>query len=213
MLFAMPHCVAAQNQPPVESPQKLINQAVTQFDLDDGTLRDGVERLAREQTGNFGLEEVLKEKYSDPPILNPRFSIHLTNATVKDVLDRLCQHDPKYVWSSNGHSINIYPRSTVDDSAYLLNRNVPRVTLQNTPGPDKALFALDEQLPLPKEQFGYIQAGGDNTYESPWSASFENITVRQFVNRITENVGPSTIWVFQGSKQERLFSIIRIHHH
>jgi hypothetical protein len=186
---------------------------VAQFDLANGTLRDGVGKLAREQTGNFAMEEVLKEKFADPPVPTPRFSIHLTSVSVRKVLDALCQHDFRYVWSSDGYSINIYPRSTIDDSTYLLNRNVPRISLQNTLDPDQALFALDQQLPPPREQLGYAQAGGDNTYGSPWSASFENITVRQFVNRITGNLGPSTIWVFQGSKQERLFSFSRIHVH
>jgi hypothetical protein len=33
---------------------------------------------------------------------------------------------------------------------------------------------------------------------------------RPFVNRITEHLGPSTLWTFQGSKQERLFSFTRL---
>jgi len=203
-------CSAAQDQEPVKSQQALVDQVVPQFDLVNGTLEQGIKKLARERMGNFGIEEILRDKFTDPPVANPQFSIHLANTTVTNVLDTLCRYDRRYSWSSDARSVNVYPTSTVGDPSYLLNRDIPQVSLQSMPDPNQALFAIDKQLPPPKEQLGYIQAGGDNTYSKPWTASFEHTTVRQFVNRITEHLGPSTIWYFRGSKQERLLMFTRL---
>jgi hypothetical protein len=187
----------------------LADHQVEHFQIADGTFLDGVAKLTRTVPANFGIEEILKAKYADPQIDNPRFSLDLRHATIASILNAMSQHDYRYTWAVDGSTINVYPRATVGDAGYLMNRSLKRATLNDVPNPDKALFALDRLLPPPREQFGYVQSGGDNSYDKPWTASFGDLTVREFVNRITEHLGPSTAWVLQGSQQERLFSFLR----
>ena len=203
-------CSVAVAQPPSDDRKPtLADHKVEHFQMVDGTFLDGVEKLIRTVPANFGIEEILKVKYSDSRVENPRFSLDLHDATIASILDAMSQRDYRYTWAVHGSTINIYPRATVGDRSYLTNRVLARVTFNNVPDPDKALFALDRALPPPREQFGYVEAGGDNTYDKPWTASFADLTVREFVNRITEHVGPSTVWILQGSQQERLFSFRR----
>ena len=186
----------------------LAKQHLERFDLVNGSLRDGLIKLAREVGGHFGYEEVLREKHTDPQDTELKFSLHLTDTTIRAVLDALCQHDSRYIWSAERWTINVYPEATKGDSKYLLNRRISRLELKASPNPDRALFALDT-LPLPKEQIGYVEAGGDDTYDAPWTASFNDLAVRQFVNELAIHMGPSTMWSFQGSMEERLFSFAR----
>ena len=202
----LPCCSAAQGAVVGEKYQAPASRRVPQFELVDGTLLDGVQELAKLQLVHLGIEEILQNKFSDPPIATPRFSVRLSNSTVGDILDALCQYDGRYAWSADGASLNVYPRARMEDPSYMLNRHLIRITVEAIPDPDKALLFLDRQLPSPREHFGYIAVGGDDRYPSPWTASFENMTVRQFINRVAEHMGAQSTWILQGSNDEKLFS-------
>ena len=58
--------------------------------------------------------------------------------------------------------------------------------------PEAALAFLDRQLPSPREQLAYAGAGGDSHYTAPWTQSYEDIRVRQFINRVSEHMGSHT---------------------
>jgi hypothetical protein len=73
--------------------------------------------------------------------------------------------------------------------------------------PDQALTVLSRQYP--DEQVGYMQAGGNISYTEAWTVSFEGLTVRQFVNRLAEHIGPESSWVWQGGRDERMFTFNR----
>lgn len=105
----------------------------------------------------FGFEEVLKEKFSDPPIRNPRFSVQLENATVRDILDTLCVMDYRYTWSQDGQAINVYPRATIGNPSSLLNRMVAKLEIKELSDPYGVLWLIADALPPPKEQVGYAQ--------------------------------------------------------
>jgi len=50
---------------------------------------------------------------------------------------------------------------------------------------------------------------GDTSYAEPWSTVLERLTERQFINRIAEHMGNNTVWVWQGGKDERMFTFFR----
>lgn len=136
------------------------------------------------------------------------FSLHLENPTVGDILDELCVSDMRYTWSEDGATINIYPRATEDDESYLLNLRMDKIEVKNVPDPDQALTPLSKNFP--EQQIGYFGPGlGSNTYVKPWTTSFENLTVRQFANRLAEQMGPETSWVWDGGKGQRFFTFIK----
>jgi hypothetical protein len=182
-----------------------LNQIVKRFELRNESFVEGIARLTQLSNDlHLGLEEIPRSKISDPPDVSIRFSLKLENKTVQHILDTLCKLDRRYTWSQDESTVNIYPRSTIEDSTYFLNRRIKSVTLKDIPDAYEALTPLSKLVP--GQQVGYMSVGGNRGYASPWTVTFNEITVRQFINRITEHVGPKSSWTYQGSKQERFFA-------
>jgi hypothetical protein len=114
--------------------------------------------------------------------------------------------DRRYTWSVDGSSANIYPRETVGNSSYLLNRELDSIALKNVNGPSDALATLSKLVP--DEQLGIagIGMGVNNDYPEPWNAVFNYLTVRQLMNRLSEHSGPRGGWIWSGSKGQRFFA-------
>ena len=184
---------------------------VESFDVTDAIMRDGLSELSLKKIKNLhlGFEEIIREKIQDDPrAQSVHFSLHLVGKTVRQTIDAMCEADGRYTWSEDGDSINVYPRATRNDVSYLLNLRIQRIALNDIPDPNQGLTPLSRDFP--EQQVGYFGAGwGDNTYATPWTAVFENLTVRQFVNRIAEHMGPQTSWVWEGGKQERMFTFLK----
>ena len=182
-----------------------LEQTVPHFELKAANFVDGISHLSSMPvaTLHLGLEEVFRPKLSDPD-RSALFSLSLENGTVRDILDALCGSDSRYIWSTDGSSINIYPKATVGDRKYLPNLWLERVAVTSATDPDRLLDPLLELMP--GEQLGYIGIGGDDSYAAPWTVAFEHLTVRQLVNRAAEHIGPKSSWILQGAPQDRFFS-------
>jgi hypothetical protein len=182
-----------------------LTNRVAHFDLTDSTLIEGLSKLSLEPIAglHFGIEEVLRETFSETPDRSIRFSVSLENSTVRDIVETLCQFDSRYTWSTDGPSINVFPRETIDNSSYLLNRELEEITLNKIAAPYEALTPLAKLLP--GEQIGYAGIGGGSSYPEPWSPLFKQLTVRQLMNRISEHLGPRGGWIWSGSKDQRFF--------
>jgi hypothetical protein len=189
----------------------VLSKPVPQFTLLQGTLYDGLKNLSSGPVPfAFGFEEVLKERFSDPDIQDPQFDLRLENKTVRDTLDALCEADSRYSWSSDAFTVNIYPRSTVGDAAYLLNRRLPKLDLAGITNIDEGLLAIVHQLPPPQEQVAHVQMGGDSSYPlEPWHSSFQDLSVRQAMNRLVAHMGQHACWIFHGSRDFRAFTFFR----
>jgi hypothetical protein len=181
------------------------------FDVTDAILRDGLSELSLKniQGLHLGLEEIIRVKMEDDPRdLTAHFSLHLQDKSVRQILDALCESDRRYAWSEDGATINISPRATNRDPSYLLNLRIDRIAINGIPDPDQGLTPLSRLFP--NQQVGYFGPGlGDNTYAEPWTAVFEHLTVRQFINRMAEHMGTQTSWVWQGGKDERMFTFLK----
>jgi hypothetical protein len=186
-----------------------LDQEVQRFDLANGSLIDGLAELSQDRSVqlHLGIEEMLRGRLQSPRDRSAKFSLHLEHRTVRDILNALCDSDPRYLWSMDGSSINVYPRSRAEDKTDLLNFPVERIELSGIPDPDEALTPLSKLFP--NEQVGYMQIGGSNEYDAPWTVTFEHLTVRQLMNRITEHIGPRAMWSWQGGKDGRLFTFLR----
>jgi hypothetical protein len=74
----------------------------------------------------------------------------------------------------------------------------------------QGLFAIVNQLPPPKEQVAVAQIGGDDSYPpEPWTTSYEDLTVRQAINRLVHHMGERGSWAFTGSADFRAFAFNR----
>ena len=210
-LVAVAGFSAVKDQGLTSAPQAepLLDQKVKRFEVVDESLV-GIAKLSQLPIGlHFGVEEILGDTLRDPIARNVRFTVDLLDKTIREILDALCQSDLRYRWSAGRATINVDPRSIVGDASYLLNRQIKRIALEGVPDPEQALKPLDRQLLPRREQLGYSGVGGNSTYAKPWTVGFEDIAVRQFINRIAEHMGPRTSWFWKGTKKERFFTFIK----
>jgi hypothetical protein len=124
----------------------------------------------------------------------------LDNKTIREALTALCNADGHYTWTRDGTTINVYPKETVGDGSYLMNRRLPRLELKDAPTAQDAMFGAVAQLPPPFEQIAFAQAGGNTRFPMPLRARFENLTLRQALNLIARNIAPRAGWVLSGSR-------------
>jgi hypothetical protein len=179
---------------------------VAHFDVTDATIVDALSKLSLEPIAglHLGIEEIIRDKGSEVTDRSIRFSLNLHKATVRDILDTLCESDLRYTWSTDGSSVNIYPRNAIGDSSYLPNRELDSIALENIKDPSDALSVLMKLLP--GEQLGYAQVGLYNGYSEPWTAVFNHLTVRQLMNRLSEHDGPRGGWIWRGFVGQRFFA-------
>lgn len=191
--------VAALVDPP-------LDQKVQHFHVKGASMIDAVSVLSSHSIEglHLGIEQILRNKPSDSEDRSIRFSLHLKNKTVRNILYALCLKDPRYTWSTDGVSIDIYPRSIVGDRSYLLNLEIQQISLTNISDPDRVFLPLHKMFP--REEIGYFQLGGDISYAQPWTVSFNPLTVRQLINRVAEHIGPRSSWIFHGSRDDRMFT-------
>lgn len=195
-----------------EAPAKPPLEArIDRFDVTDAILRDGLSVLSLKniQGLHLGFEEIIRGKIQeDPRALSVHFSLHLANKSVRQVLDALCESDARYAWSEDAASVNVYPRAARPDPSYLLNLRIDHIAVNSIPDPDQGLTPLSKLFI--GQQIGYFGPGlGDNSYPEPWTTTFEHLTVRQFINRMAEHMGEQTSWVWQGGRDERMFTFLK----
>ncbi len=203
-----PDGVAAQqlsNQPAREP--EFLEAKVSEFEMSNQTLLDALWRLSRiPALFGFGFEKVLKRRLSDPDIPEPHLSLRLKGKSVRQILDALCQADPRYTWTLDGATVNVFPKDVANEPSYLLNRKLEKFELKNATDVQNGLLAIVRQLPPPVEQVAEAQMGGADPYPlEPWTVTMENLTVRQVVNRLAAHGDPCAAWIFGGSKDFRTF--------
>jgi len=177
---------------------------VATFSIHNATVFDGVAQLSSERTElSFALEDVLKTKFSDSAVPHSHFDLNLQNRTISEILDALCSKDVTYTWTRDGLTVNVFPRSIVDDSSYLPNRQLGQSDLRGVTDTEQAVFAIVARLPPPFEQIACAQAGGDTSYAVPWDVTFRNLTIRQAFNLIARHLGSRGGWVLGGSREFR----------
>jgi hypothetical protein len=191
-----------QVEPDVNS---VLDHRIAKFDLTDATVIDGFSKLSMQLIPglHLGIEEILRAVSPDVPTPSVKFSLNLQNATVREILDSLCERDNRYQWAVDGATINVFPQDSLHDATFFLNKNISLLELNGVPSPEKALTPLARILP--GEQLGYAGVGGDSSYAQPWTTKFGDVTVRQFLNRTSEHMGPLGGWILHGSKDQRFF--------
>ncbi len=190
------------------SPSDVLDRVVSAYKVDNRPIRDVVQELFTSVEGvDMGFEDVLAETLDDPDVPSPAMSLDLSGATLRTALFAICAADPRYTWSIDGATVNVYPQSVSSDPAYLMNRELYSFRLDHAVDIQDGFLAIVHQLPPPTEQVAILQAGGDSSYPpEPWTVTYERVTVRQAINRLAEQMGGSTSWFFSGSKDFRHFA-------
>lgn len=195
-----------------QSAKKLLAAKISVFDVRNESLLDAVWKLARTTPFGFGFEKPLTGKFLDPDVPNPQLTLHLEDKSVGEILTALCEADSRYACSVEGVTVNLFPRSVLDDPTYLLNRTIEKFELEKVTDIQVGLFAIARQLPPPAEHIAHVQIGGDDPYPpEPWTAAYRNLTVRQILNRLATHGGPCGTWISGGSRQLYTFGFFNTH--
>lgn len=215
LLLILPLSLVHEERRP-ETPVKattvdaVLNSEISAFSLNDETIEVGLKRLASESAAfAMGFEHEVKSKQTDPPIQDPRLTLYLKATTVREALGAMCHADGRYTWSTDDTFINIYPIKIIRDASYLMNRRLTKLDLKELTDIQQGLLAIVNQLPPPREQVAVAQIGVgiDDTYAPEfWTTSYENLTVRQAINRLVRHMGERSSWAFTGSAEFRAFA-------
>ena len=148
---------AAQVEPDIQS---VLDHRVAVFSLTDATVIDGLSKLSAEPISglHLGIEDILRAELSDLPSPSVRFSLKMQNATVRRILDALCERDNRYQWSVDGSTINVFPRDSLSDTTLFLNKKMSKLELRAVPSAEQALTPLARLMP--DESFGVAGVGG-----------------------------------------------------
>ncbi len=189
------------------APTDLFQQPVPQLELNDETILDGVAKMTQVVHIAVAVEFPLAKTISLPEPAPNRFQTTIRAGTVTEILDRLCSIDPTFVWARLGNVAHLYPRNLANDESYLLNRQIPVLTFQQTPDAQKAVFQAVRQLPPPKEQIAMLELGPDVRFATPFTATFHDITVREAFDKIAQRFGPGYGWQLAGAEDFRIITL------
>jgi hypothetical protein len=107
------------------------------------------------------------------------------SSTVKEILDYI-SHTAGYRYEARGNVINLFPSRAAElGEQYPLNRRIANLALRDT-----SVAEAVEQLSLATgEELGILQMTGTVERAPRISLSFDNITVREALNRILSTAG------------------------
>src|SRR5271165_1894746 len=119
-----------------------LGQKIGSFVLTEETLGDALGKINRSFDVSISIEGVLSEAGT---VKNPKFTATIENRTLAEVLDWLCALDTRYSWMRDGNNVNLFPRSSSNDSNYFFNRAVTNLRFENVRSVADAVIVIDRQ--------------------------------------------------------------------
>src|SRR6266436_6423660 len=178
-----------------------FNQVVELVELKDETIFDEIARLNQAFDISISIEGILPAKGT---VANPKFTARIEKQTITNVLSWLCALDTRYTWIRDGNMLNLFPRAFLNDKSYFFNRLLPEVRFQEIRASGDAAMEVVHQLGDPNENLYFMGIGGTQSFARPWTATFHDITVRQALNRIAQQLGPTYGWQIGGPTNQRM---------
>jgi hypothetical protein len=178
-----------------------FEQRVEVVALQDETIFDALAKLDQSHDLAISIEGILPVSGT---ISNPKFTATARRRSIADVLSWLCSLDPRYTWLRDGKTANIYPRKFQNDKNYFFNRLLPLLEFKDIRESSDAAIEVVHQLGDPEEHLFFMGIGGTQSFASPWTATFHDITVRQALNQIARQLGPTYGWQIGGHDGTRL---------
>ncbi len=178
-----------------------LEQKVESFEIRDETIGEALGQLNQSFDISISIEGVLPDEGT---VTNPKLNANVRNVTLAEVLDRLCVLDTRYRWARDGNSVNFFPKTSLSDSNYFFNRTLADLHFHDVRRVGDAVIAVDRQSSDPDGGVIYMGIGQKEGFAEPWTASFSKITVRQALNRIAQQLGPTYGWQIGGTTKARL---------
>jgi len=174
-----------------------FQRQVQAISLDHQTVFEAISRV-HEATGVVvSVEKVLST--SEANQADQEFTTTITGGKPDVVLDEICALAGRYTWSRDGNMVNIYPRDVTGDPNYIFNRSLPVFSVQEVSDAPTAAIRAVRELPGSPEQLIILEAGNYD-FARPWTAKFENVTLRRAINRIAEHLCNTCGWQLTGTK-------------
>lgn len=195
--------LATRNQQQPTSPvtQDPLMQVVRVAELKDETIFAEIARLNQNFDIAISIEGILPAAGT---VTNPRFTAKIENESITNVLSWLCGLDTRYTWTRDQNIVNVFPRTSLNDKTYFFNRSLPEVQFQDIRESGVAVMEVVHQLGDPNENLYFMGIGGTQNFAKPWTTTFHNITVRQALNRIAHQLGPTYGWQIGGNANQRM---------
>lgn len=194
-----------QGSKPNAAPADLLQQPIQELSLKNQYFMDGIVKLDTLASGlGFSLEYILPPPQAPLPT-DPKFTDKITGVTLAEALDWLCRLDPRYTWSRDGTTINIFPRASLEGENYYFTRKLSHLVFRDERNAYDAIEKVLTPISSPKE--AVIKYTGVRDYQTPLSATFTNITVREALNRLIQHLSPTEGWMVTGNQEVMLFII------
>ncbi|SRR5712692_1144513 len=178
-----------------------LDQVVESVQLRNESIFDEIARLSQAFDISISIEGILP---ATGTVVNPRFTARTDNQTIASVLSWLCVLDARYTWTRDGNMINLFPRAFLGDKSYFFNRLLPEVRFQELRESGVAAMEVVHQLGDPNENLYFMGIGGTQSFAKPWTVTIRDITVRQALNRIAQQLGPTYGWQIGGTTNQRM---------
>jgi hypothetical protein len=205
LIFFAPTFAAPFAQEPT-APLDPFAKRIEGVTLEDQSIIDGVAMLGRRAGLAVSVERELGATISASAPRSTTLTATVGPGTVSEVLDGLCALDQAFTWVRNGNTINIVPRGLTRDPNYFLNRRISSLIFREVRGVREAVFQTAEGLPGPKEQVAIMETGTSLDFVPPWSATFQNVSVREVFDFISARLGPTYGWQFGGAQDFRIIT-------
>jgi hypothetical protein len=192
-----------RGQEPVVSADPL-QQRVPSITLGNQDVIDGAAILSQNIGLAVSVEHELGVSMSDAAHQPRVFNTTVGPGTVSEILDGLCTLDQTFTWKRTGNMINLLPRSVANDPSYLLNRKIDDLRFQDVREADDAVMKMVDQLSGTREQVAVMEVGTSLAFTRPWSTAVHNVTVREALNLIASQLGPTYGWQFSGARDFRI---------
>lgn len=208
-LWVLVLCSAALSQTanqasPHDSKESSLELSVPALELRNETIFDGVAKLSHFASLAVSEEIILKPKLKDKPVPEFRFTAEIHNRTVRESLDWLTHLDNRYAWSTDGKTVNIFPRATLGDPDYLMNKEVEHIEYHEVMAPETAMFKALKSLGGSHEQLAFMATGGNTNYSVPLTNVFSHVSFRDLLNALARQIGPGYGWTLGGSRDFRI---------
>jgi hypothetical protein len=181
-----------------------VEQRVGPITLENEYFVDGLAKLNAQTRGVGFAIEFLGGKTNLPPPADSRFTTERSAGTLRDALDWLCALDPRYTWKLEGRTINLIPQDRLSDANYFFNRKLSGLKFVDLKSANDLLGQVFRPVAKPTESVISLSDAG--SFSKPWTATFENITVRDALNRIAENLGAGHGWMVYGNDETRIIN-------
>lgn len=176
-------------------------QNVGSFTIRNETIGEALGQLNQSFDISISIEGVLPEEGT---IANPKLTGAVENLSLAGVLDWLCTLDGRYTWARDGNNINVIPRARLNDPEYFFNRTLADLHFEHVRKVVDAVLLVDRQSGDAQGGVIYMGIGQTQSFPRDWTVSFDRITVRQALNQIARQLGPTYGWQVGGTTKARL---------